>query len=165
MLPELVLFHGGGQLIEPAAHHHLVRPGHLVADDDRGVGRIAAGQQLLLQGVAARRGQVERHRGAVGGEFADTLARRHRRAAALQPGEDQRLRDLRQGDLDIGAGCGGGEGRDTRNRLVGDSEPAEQFALFGGGAVDGRVAGVYASDQQALVAGPLVEGGDVFERG
>lgn len=38
-------------------------------------------------------------------------------------------------------------------------------ALLGGGAVDGRVAGVHPGHQQPLVMGALVEGGDVLQRG
>ncbi len=163
VLPELVVLHGRRQLVEPAAQQHLVGPAHPMTDDHRGLWRVTAGQQLVLQHLVARCRQVQRHRGAVPGELAHRLLGRHGGAAPLQPGEDQRLGHFGQGDLHLGGRRAGREGRNPRDRLVRQPQPVTQLALFRGRPIDCRVAGVDARDQQALVAGAFVQRGDVLQ--
>ena len=71
------------------------------ADDDGRVRRVAAVEQFVPQLSRSGGGQEERHRGAVPGELADLLAGRHRRLAAAEPGEDDRLGDLWNGELPV----------------------------------------------------------------
>ena len=99
VLPELALLHGGGQVVQGAVHDQLVRPGHLVGDHARGVRRVAAAEQFVLQLAGPRGREEQRHRGAVPGELGDPLPRRHRRLAAAEPGQDHRLGHLRDGQL------------------------------------------------------------------
>ena len=91
-------------LVQPAAHGQLVRPAGPVGDHHRGVRRVAPGQQLRDQLRGARRGQEDGHRGPVPGELAQPFPLRHRRLAALQPGQHHRLGHLGDGQLAPGRG-------------------------------------------------------------
>jgi hypothetical protein len=142
-----------GQLAEPALEDQLVRPGRGVRHHARRVLVVGAGgQQLVLQLLGAGGRQEQRHRGAVLGEAADRLAGRHRRLAALEPGEHDRLRDLGDRQLALHDRRDGAEAAHARDDLGLEAERGAQLVLLLGAAPQRRVAGVDAGDQQALAA-------------
>src|SRR5690348_11974888 len=71
--PQLVLLADVLDLVEPAAQGELVGPAGAVGDDHRGVVRVTARAQLGDHLPGARRGQEDRHRGAVPGELPQLL--------------------------------------------------------------------------------------------
>jgi hypothetical protein len=98
------------------------------------------------------------------GEAADRLAGRHRRLAALEPGEHDRLGDLGDRQLALHDRRDGAEAADARDDLGLEAEGGAQLVLLLGAAPQRRVAGVDAGDEQALAGGPLVVLADPLER-
>src|SRR5215212_5229715 len=83
-----------GELCERALDDNLVGPARFVDDSARGVGRVAALQQLVLQGARAGRREEDRHGRPVGSEALYALARWHW-CAACPAGQDDRTRPQR----------------------------------------------------------------------
>ena len=162
MLPELAFFYGGGEGVESGADDQLVRPGHLVGDHARGVWRVAALEQLLLQLAGPGGRQEQRHRGAVPGELSDLLPRRHRRLAAAEPGQDHRLGNLRDGQLTLDGGGYRGEAGHAGDDLGVQAEFGTPLELLLDGAPERGVAGVHPGDGQLVPGRALVVGQHAF---
>ena len=146
VLPELAFLDGGGQVFERGRHDQLVRPGHLVGDDARGIRRVAAGQQFVLQLAGPRGREEQRHRRLVARELGHLLARRHRGLAAAEPGQDHRLGDLRDGQLAPDPRRHRGEAGHPGHDLGVQAEGLTLLELLLDGAPQRGVTGVDAGD-------------------
>ena len=164
VLPEPVRLDGVGERPDGAVDDQLVRPGRLVGDDDGGLGRVAAAEQLGLQLPGAGRGQEQRHRRAVPRELDHLLARRHRGLAAAEPGEDDRLRDLGNRQLPPDQRRDGGEGADPGDGFVRQPDFVAQLPLLLHRAPQRRVPGMDARHAQPVAGRALVERPDAFQR-
>ena len=164
VLPELAFLDARGEIFERAAHDQLIRPGHLVGDDARGVRRVAAGQQFVLQLTRARRRQEQRHRRAVTGEFGDLLARRHRGLAAAEPGQDHGLGDFRDRQLAPDPRGHGGEAGHPGDDLGVQVQRRALVELLLDGAPQRGITGVDAGHAELFPGGPLVVGQDALHR-
>ena len=78
------------------------------------------------------------------------------------PGEDDRLGDLRGGQLRAEGGRGGLEGAHPRADVVGDPQGVEGVHLLAGRPVDRGVAGVEPDDVDPPVAGVPIDGDDLL---
>src|SRR5215207_5354673 len=87
-----------GQLLKRTLDDQLVRPARFVDDRARGIRRVAAFQERLLQGGRAGGREEDRHGRPVSGEAPYVRSIRHRGAAGSAR-QDHRLRDLRHRQL------------------------------------------------------------------
>src|SRR5215211_6929918 len=150
-------------LFEAALDHHFVRPARLVDDGARGVGGIAALEQLLLQRARTGGGEEDRHRRPVRGETLNILTLRHRGAAG-PAGQDYRLRDFRHGQLPSDGRRRGAERGDAGHDLPPEPYLLAEFYLLHHRAVDARVSGVYPGYFQVLDHSSLVDLSHSFQR-
>jgi hypothetical protein len=90
------------------------------------------------------------------GETGHLLPRRHRRLAAAEPGQDDRLRHLRDGQLPADGGGDRGEAGHAGDDLGGQAELGAAVELLLDRAPQRWVAGVHPGHGQALRRRALV---------
>src|SRR5919202_155128 len=150
------------ELRKRALDHELVWPARLVDDGARRIRRVAALEELLLQGARAGGGEEDRHRRPVRGEAPYVLSLWHR-GAARPAGQDHRRGDLGHRELPPDGRRSGPERGDTGHDLPLESELLAELYLLHHGAVDARVAGMYAGHLQRPGRGPLVDPAHLYE--
>ncbi len=146
-----------------ALDERLIRPADAVGDDDRAI-RAVEGRQGALdhQEVADR--QMDGERRPRPAQRLQVLARRHGAGLPGGAGEDDGLRDLRNGQLAPQRGGGGGIGADAGRHVVGDARRFQSPDLFRDGPVEGRVAGMHARHVLAPPVRRLDLGHDLVQR-
>src|SRR5919199_2539041 len=150
------------ELLKRTLDHELVWPARLVDDGARRIRRVAALEELLLQGARAGGGEEDRHRRPVRGEAPYVLSLWHR-GAARPAGSGHRTGDLGHRELPPDGRRSGPERGDAGHDLPLESELLAELYLLHHGAVDARVAGMYAGHLQVPGRGPLVDPAHLFE--
>jgi hypothetical protein len=128
-----------GDIAERAAQQDLVLLAREGDHGRRAVGSVMR-RQFADDVLDPLHGQVHHERGTGGPEGGQVLARRHRRRAVRDAGEDDGLADAGHGELAPQGGGGGRERGHARGDVVGDAGPVEATGLLGDGAEDRRVA-------------------------
>ncbi len=136
-----MLLHRGFQLGQGGVQDHLVRPGRLGGHHDRCVLGVAAGAQLLGELPDPCGGQDHGHGAAVAGQLPDALPLPDRARPAGEPGENNRLRDLRKGQFPADRGRRGGETGHPGHDLGGQAQLGARVELLPHPAPQGWITG------------------------
>src|SRR5215210_2349613 len=124
-----------GEVFEAALDDLLVWPARPVDHGAGGLRRVAALQELLLQGTRLRRGEEDRHGRPVPGEAPYVLAFWHR-GPARPASEDHRLGHLGHRQLTADGGSGGSERGDPWHYFPVETQLIANFDLLHHGPVE-----------------------------